>query len=136
MHTAANGLVLALAAGAAPQGHAQGAAEPSLVAPGATAATPPDAPRTGKARFFDPEDGQLDLGDFLENPRGFLPIRTHSLHWIADPGFSDAIASKTRRSFSACTGTCSTRASTATASCTSCRRDARSNLPSEGTIFG
>jgi hypothetical protein len=30
--------------------------------------------RTGRARFFDPEDGQLDLSYFLENPRGFLPI--------------------------------------------------------------
>jgi hypothetical protein len=26
------------------------------------------------ARFFDPEDGQLDVSDFLEHPRGFLPI--------------------------------------------------------------
>lgn len=32
------------------------------------------APRTGRARFFDPDDGQLDLSYFLENPRGFLPI--------------------------------------------------------------
>jgi len=30
--------------------------------------------RTGRARFFDPEDGDLDLSYFLENPRGFLPI--------------------------------------------------------------
>jgi len=30
--------------------------------------------RKGKARFFDPADGQLDLSYFLENPRGFLPI--------------------------------------------------------------
>ena len=34
----------------------------------------PDNPRTGRSRFFDPEDGQLDLSYFLENPRGFLPI--------------------------------------------------------------
>ena len=27
-----------------------------------------------QSRFFDPEDGQLDLSSFLENPRGFLPI--------------------------------------------------------------
>jgi hypothetical protein len=33
-----------------------------------------DAPREGFARFFDPEDGQLDLSDFLANARGFLPI--------------------------------------------------------------
>jgi hypothetical protein len=32
------------------------------------------AKRTGRARFFDPQDGQLDLSYFLENPRGFLPI--------------------------------------------------------------
>lgn len=30
--------------------------------------------RTGRARFFDPADGQLDLSYFLENPRGFLPV--------------------------------------------------------------
>src|SRR5262249_8808625 len=30
--------------------------------------------REGMARFFDPDDGQLDLSYFLENPRGFLPI--------------------------------------------------------------
>jgi len=24
--------------------------------------------------------------------RGYLPVTTHSLHWIADPNFSDAIA--------------------------------------------
>ena len=33
-----------------------------------------DKKREGKARFFDPEDGQFDLSYFLENPRGFLPI--------------------------------------------------------------
>ena len=37
--------------------------------------TPPEPdPRSGRARFFDPEDGQFDLSYFLENPRGFLPI--------------------------------------------------------------
>ena len=25
--------------------------------------------------------------------RGYLPVETHSLHWIADPGFRRAIAS-------------------------------------------
>lgn len=30
--------------------------------------------REGRARFFDPQDGQLDLSYFLEDPRGFLPI--------------------------------------------------------------
>jgi len=32
------------------------------------------APPTGRARFFDPQDGQLDLSYFLEDPRGFLPV--------------------------------------------------------------
>lgn len=36
--------------------------------------TQPEVPRKGRARFFDPDDGQLDLSYFLENPRGFLPI--------------------------------------------------------------
>ncbi|MCC7215123.1 MAG: glyceraldehyde-3-phosphate dehydrogenase [Burkholderiales bacterium] len=34
----------------------------------------PAAKRTGRARFFDPDDGQLDLSYFLEDPRGFLPV--------------------------------------------------------------
>jgi len=29
--------------------------------------------------------------------RGFLPVRTHSLHWIADPDFAEAIAEFLRR---------------------------------------
>ena len=33
-----------------------------------------DDKREGRARFFDPQDGQLDLSYFLENPRGFLPV--------------------------------------------------------------
>ena len=24
--------------------------------------------------------------------RGYMPVPTHSLHWIADPGFRDAVA--------------------------------------------
>ena len=24
--------------------------------------------------------------------RGYLPVQTHSLHWIAEPGFADAVA--------------------------------------------
>ena len=35
--------------------------------------TQPDL-RTEKSRLFDPDDGQLDLSYFLEDPRGFLPI--------------------------------------------------------------
>jgi hypothetical protein len=30
--------------------------------------------RTGTARFFDPDDGALDLSYFLEDPRGVLPV--------------------------------------------------------------
>ena len=37
-------------------------------------AAAPAAKPEGRARFFDPVDGQLDLSSFLENPRGFLPI--------------------------------------------------------------
>jgi Omp85 superfamily domain len=37
-------------------------------------ATKLDAKREGSARFFDPEDGQLDLSYFLEDPHGVLPI--------------------------------------------------------------
>jgi hypothetical protein len=44
----------------------------SIVQPAAPAS--PDAKRTGRARFFDPEDGALDLSYFLEEARGFLPI--------------------------------------------------------------
>jgi len=32
------------------------------------------AKRTGRARFFDPQDGNVDLSYFLEDARGFLPI--------------------------------------------------------------
>ena len=38
------------------------------------AAERPTEERAGRARFFDPQDEQLDLSYFLENPRGFLPI--------------------------------------------------------------
>jgi len=58
---------LALLATAAKQVFAQGTVEPP-----ATQTEPTE--RTGRARFFDPDDGQLDLSYFLENPRGFLPI--------------------------------------------------------------
>lgn len=33
-----------------------------------------DAPANVPARFFDPDDGQLDLSQFLEHPYSFLPI--------------------------------------------------------------
>jgi hypothetical protein len=40
----------------------------------ASASPPTEEKREGRARFFDPEDGQLDLSYFLENAHGFLPI--------------------------------------------------------------
>lgn len=40
----------------------------------ASAPPPTEEKREGRARFFDPEDGQLDLSYFLENAHGFLPI--------------------------------------------------------------
>jgi len=46
----------------------------ALVAIAAGAQAQQEDARTGKARFFDPEDGQLDLSYFLEDPHGFLPI--------------------------------------------------------------
>ena len=53
---------------------AQTISEPLRSAEILSEATEIDAKRTGRARFFDPQDGQLDLSYFLENPRGFLPI--------------------------------------------------------------
>jgi len=44
--------------------------DPGAVAQGAQ----PETARKGRARFIDPEDGQLDLSNFLENPKGFLPV--------------------------------------------------------------
>ena len=46
----------------------------------------------------DIEDSPLVLasgdqdGFLYATERGYLPVPTHSLHWIADPGFSDAVA--------------------------------------------
>jgi len=54
--------------------HAQAPSEPFRGTDAVSDAKPPDAARTGRARFLDPADGQLDLSHFLENPRGFLPI--------------------------------------------------------------
>jgi formylglycine-generating enzyme required for sulfatase activity len=73
MSTAWHGLLLVLALGASPGVGAQSAGEPT---PGGESSpkTTADAPREGMARFFDSEDGQLDLSYFLENARGFLPI--------------------------------------------------------------
>ena len=59
---------------AASGANAQATSEQPRSAAVASDASQPDAKREGSARFFDPEDGQLDLSYFLENPRGFLPI--------------------------------------------------------------
>ena len=58
---------------AAAQAFAQGTPEPPAAQTEPATQAEPSA-RTGRARFFDPDDGQLDLSYFLENPRGFLPI--------------------------------------------------------------
>ena len=74
MGIVANGLLLAVLVGTASEGAAQGAAEPARDRPETASPASADAPRTGKARFFDRDDGQLDLSEFLEQARGFLPI--------------------------------------------------------------
>jgi len=74
MSTPWHGLLLALAVGASPGVGAQAPATPARAGDTASPKTAADAPREGLARFFDPEDGQLDLSDFLANARGFLPI--------------------------------------------------------------
>jgi hypothetical protein len=66
-------LLLALAAVASPA-VAQGLSEPLRDIEVIQQAAEEEPKREGRARFFDPEDGQLDLSYFLENPRGFLPI--------------------------------------------------------------
>jgi hypothetical protein len=53
---------------------AQAIADPLRSAEIVADAAADDDKRVGKARFFDPVDGQLDLSYFLENPKGFLPI--------------------------------------------------------------
>jgi hypothetical protein len=68
-------LPLALALTAAPfVAGAQDALPPLRDAAILAQSTPAVTTREGRARFFDPEDGQLDLSYFLENPRGFLPV--------------------------------------------------------------
>jgi hypothetical protein len=68
------GVALAFAMAAGPDAFAQVPAEPLRDPEAVEPAGPPGAVRKGRARFVDPEDGQLDLSYFLENPRGFLPI--------------------------------------------------------------
>ena len=80
MHSVAIGLLLACLASAASPAVAQGAAQtgaagsPSAPAAPAAAASAPNASPPWHAQFFDAEDGQLDLSEFLSRPRTFLPI--------------------------------------------------------------
>jgi hypothetical protein len=67
-------LVLALALGTFSGAGAQILPEPPPDGEVIFQEAQPEAPRAGRARFVDPEDGQLDLSSFLENPRGFLPV--------------------------------------------------------------
>ena len=67
--------IFVVAIGCAAATDAQEIAEPPRSADGISpAAAPPETKREGRARFVDPKDGQFDLGYFLEDPRGFLPI--------------------------------------------------------------
>ena len=67
--------IFGVAIGCATVTDAQELAEPLRGADGTSpAAASPETKRQGRARFVDPKDGQFDLGYFLENPRGFLPI--------------------------------------------------------------
>jgi hypothetical protein len=50
------------------------AADPPAGDAKASASSHSPAPRTGRSRFLDPEDGQLDVSDFLAQPRAFLPV--------------------------------------------------------------
>ena len=67
-------LFLLLALGASSGAAAQAIGAPLRGVEIVSEAIRPDAKREGTARFFDPEDGQLDLSYFLEDPSGFLPI--------------------------------------------------------------
>lgn len=62
------GVAFAFAVAAMPDALAQVPAEPLRDAEDVAQAAPPEAVRKGRARFVDPEDGQLDLSYFLENP--------------------------------------------------------------------
>jgi len=67
-------VLLALAAAALSDAAAQGFSNPLREAEAVAQEMRSEPPRQGRARFFDPDDGQFDLGYFLENPRGFLPV--------------------------------------------------------------
>jgi len=67
-------LVLALVVGATSGAGAQGLPDPPHNAEVVSKEAPPEAEHKGRASFFDPKDGQVDLSNFLETPRAFLPI--------------------------------------------------------------
>jgi hypothetical protein len=67
-------LFLLLALGVSSDAVAQAISAPLRGAEIVSDVAQPDAEREGRARFFDPEDGQFDLSYYLENARGFLPI--------------------------------------------------------------
>ncbi|MEJ8815948.1 hypothetical protein WKW77_33145 [Variovorax ureilyticus] len=67
-------VLVVLAVGTSPHVGAQTSIEPVRADPAAPSATRKDPPLASRSRFFDPEDGQLDVSSFLEDPRGFLPI--------------------------------------------------------------
>jgi len=62
-------LVCAFAAGCS-----NALAEPASRESEASQLPPADTAPKARSQFFDPEDGQLDVSSFLENPHGFLPI--------------------------------------------------------------
>jgi hypothetical protein len=75
MRFTAGGLLLLVALSASSAAvRAQAAATPSVATDPTSAEAAPAPTPPARSRFFDPEDGQLDLSSFLENPRGFLPI--------------------------------------------------------------
>ncbi len=67
-------LVLGFAMGMLSSAGAETLPEPPRDAGNAADHANAEAPREGLAAFRDPQDGQLDLSYFLENPRGFLPV--------------------------------------------------------------
>ena len=67
-------LVFALALGAVSSIGAQTAPDPPSDTAAASGQADAEAPREGRARFRDPQDGKLDLSYLLEKPRGFLPV--------------------------------------------------------------
>jgi hypothetical protein len=71
---ASQGLAALVAIVVSVQVVAQTLPEPPREPQAGAQAQAPDTVREGRARFLDPADGQLDLSDFLEHPRAFLPI--------------------------------------------------------------